>query len=386
MRELVYELSKRTSRASEMLQSSIRQKILQVLCVEMRKERKYTGLTNLKIIENLLKIVAEKNSGVQEGVTNLEWQLYPTGGQKTAKRQRKADYPSRLPIPVNDLDIVNGVNDMINVVYFKNMDGKATMRQEDPFSKRCSCCICYKFDDKKDPSLWLICSSKPLLPGNSYGMSCHLECALKQEKSCIEKDKQCVVPDGIYYYIAYGKVNELIGCWRKQMMDTKDKRRVDILCYRVSLEHKILNSTEKYRKLLEIVDDAIKKPEPEVGPLTGVPVKRGRGIVNKLSSRPEFQKLYSSAVEFLDKMLFDTISHFSPNNLIPGSSCSISPVIVRFKEVSPTSVTVIMDSEEPLRSSIIAYKLWHRKTCDRDTLLNQLVPCLFRTHGLSSRD
>ncbi|KAK8630258.1 hypothetical protein V6N13_079059 [Hibiscus sabdariffa] len=337
-RELVYELSKRTSRASEMLQSWSRQEILQVLCAEMGKERKYTGLTKLKIIENLLKIVAEKNSGDHEGVTDPELHSYPTGGQRTVKRQRKADCPSRLPIPVSDPGVVNGGNDTINAVYCKNSACKATLRQDDIFCKRCSCCICHKFDDNKDPSLWLFCSSEPPFLGNSCGMSCHLECALKHEKSGIGKDKRHAVLDGSFYCVACGKVNDLLGCWRKQMMAAKDTRRVDILCYRVSLGQNLLNRTEKYR----------------------------RGIVNRLSSGPEVQKLCSSAVESLDKMLFDTISHSSPNHSIPASSCLVSPVTVRFEDVHPTSVTVIVGSEEPLQSSIISYTLWHRKACDRD--------------------
>ena len=50
---------------------------------------------------------------------------------------------------------------------------------------------------------------------------------------------------------ACGKVNDLLGCWRKQLMMAKDTRRVDILCYRVSLSQKLLNGTEKYQKLQE---------------------------------------------------------------------------------------------------------------------------------------
>ncbi|KAK5810584.1 hypothetical protein PVK06_025900 [Gossypium arboreum] len=314
-RELVYELSKRTSRASEMLQSWSRQEILQVLCAEMGKERKYTGLTKLKIIENLLKIVAEKNSGDHEGVTDPESHSSLSSGSRLSKRQRKADYPSRLPIPVNDPVIRNGSNDMINAIFCKNSACKATLRQDDTFCKRCSCCICYKFDDNKDPSLWLICSSEPPFLGNSCGMSCHLECALKHEKSGIGKDKQHAVLDGSFYCVACGKVNDLLGCWRKQLMAAKDTRRVDILCYRVSLGQKLLNRTEKYRKISEIVDEAVKLLEAEVGPLTGLPVKIGRGIVNRLSSGPEVQKLCSLAVESLDKMCFDTISHSIPGNV-----------------------------------------------------------------------
>ncbi|XP_039005029.1 VIN3-like protein 2 isoform X2 [Hibiscus syriacus] len=364
-RELVYELSKRTSRAPEMLQSWSRQEILQILCAEMGKERKYTGLTKLKIIENLLKIVAEKNSGDQEGVTEPELQSSPTNGQKTSKRQRKADHPCRLPVPVNDLPINNGGNDTTNAVYCKNSACRASLRQEDTFCKRCSCCICYKFDDNKDPSLWLICSSEPPFQNNSCGMSCHLECALKHENSGFLKDKRHAGLDGSFYCVACGKVNDLLGCWRKQLMAAKDTRRVDILCYRVSLGQKLLNGTQKYQKLSEIVDEAVKKLEAEVGPLTGVPVKMGRGIVNRLSSGPEVQRLCSSAIELLDKMIFDTTSNSSRDLSFPGSS-SKPPTIVCFEDVRPTSLTVIVGSEENFPDGVIAHTLWHRKDHDRD--------------------
>lgn len=67
-------------------------------------------------------------------------------------------------------------------------------------------------------------------------------------------------------------------------MVAKDTRRVDILCYRVSLSQRLLQGTEMYEELYKIVDEAVKKLEPEVGPLIGSPVKIGRGIVNRLSS------------------------------------------------------------------------------------------------------
>ncbi|MCI06117.1 protein vernalization insensitive-like protein, partial [Trifolium medium] len=95
----------------------------------------------------------------------------------------------------------------------------------------------------------------------------------------------------------------MCGCWRKQLMVAKDARRVDILCYRVSLSQKLLQGTEMYGELYEIVDQAVKKLEPEVGPLTGSPLKIGRGIVNRLSSGPEVQKLCGVALESLDSVL-----------------------------------------------------------------------------------
>lgn len=102
-------------------------------------------------------------------------------------------------------------------------------------------------------------------------------------------------------------------------MMAKDTRRVDILCYRVSLSKKLLNKTGKYQKLYNIVDEAVKKLEAEVGPLTGLPVKMGRGIVNRLSSGPEVQKLCAFALESLDKMLSHTIVHPFPDSMIRGS-------------------------------------------------------------------
>ena len=91
--------------------------------------------------------------------------------------------------------------------------------------------------------------------------------------------------------------------WRKQIVIAKDTRRVDILCYRISLSHKLLKGTAKYQKLHEIVDEAMMKLQGEVGPLTGLPLKMGRGIVNRLSSGPEIQKLCAFAVESLDLVL-----------------------------------------------------------------------------------
>lgn len=102
-------------------------------------------------------------------------------------------------------------------------------------------------------------------------------------------------------------------------MTAKDTRRVDILCYRVSLSQKLLNGTEKYQKLFEIVDEAVKKLEADVGPLTGLPVKMGRGIVNRLSSGPEVQKLCALAVESLDSLHSNSLFHPSSDPLVQGN-------------------------------------------------------------------
>ena len=111
----------------------------------------------------------------------------------------------------------------------------------------------------------------------------------------------------------------LCRCWRKQLMMAKETRRVDILCYRVSLSQKLLNGTKKYQKLYEIVEEAVKKLEAEVGPLTGLPVKTARGIVNRLSSGPEVQRLCALALESLDSVLSNSHLRPAPGPKIQGN-------------------------------------------------------------------
>lgn len=363
-RELVYEISKSShDGASEILQSWSRQEILQILCAEMGKERKYTGLTKVKIIENLLKIVSEKKSSGHDIATDPEPHSFPANGQKPAKRQRKTENPSRLAVPENNVFVNKGGDVNNNTSYCKNSACKATLNQGDAFCKRCSCCICHQYDDNKDPSLWLICSSEAPFPGVSCGLSCHLECALKHDGSGIGKDGERPKHDGGFCCVSCGKVNDLLGCWRKQLMVAKDARRVDILCYRVSLSQKLLQGTEMYRELYEIVDEAVKKLEPEVGPLTGSPLKIGRGIVNRLSSGPEVQKLCGVALESLDSMLSKRILPLSPNPTIQDASL-LAPNMVRFEDVTATSLTVILCSEDASGVNSAGYAVWHRKADD----------------------
>ncbi|CAN1301995.1 VIN3-like protein 2 [Linum perenne] len=286
--KLVYELSDHPD-ASELLQTWSRQDILQILCSEMGKERKYTGLTKLKIIEQLLRIVDDKKSSAGGGETE-------SSSSPFSKRQRKMDdvptlTPTTPSIPSS-------------TVYCKNSACKATMKQDDAFCKRCSCCICCKYDDNKDPSLWMTCSEDPPFQGPACGMSCHLDCALKHEATGIGEDNGGPGKlDGSFRCVGCGKVNDLLVFLRKQLMIAKETRRVDILCYRLSVSWKLLNGTVKYQQLLKIVDEAIKQLEIEVGPITGLPVKMGRGIVNRLSVGPAIQNQCASVLESLDNIM-----------------------------------------------------------------------------------
>ncbi|KAF8389362.1 hypothetical protein HHK36_026056 [Tetracentron sinense] len=208
-RELVYEISKRSHGAPEMLKSWSRRDLLQILCAEMGKERKYTGLTKFKMIEHLLRIVSEKKSMKPTAGEELEPQPLPESCQSTAKRQRKTNRPSRLPIAENHFSISNGDGGLGNAVYCQNSACRATVCQEDAFCKRCSCCICCQYDDNKDPSLWLVCSSEPPYQGDSCGMSCHLECALKHSRAGIDGHHAGL--DGSFYCVFCGKTNDLLG-------------------------------------------------------------------------------------------------------------------------------------------------------------------------------
>ncbi|XP_073305005.1 VIN3-like protein 2 [Primulina huaijiensis] len=344
-RELVYELSKWSEGASEMLQAWSRQEILQVLCAELGKERKYTGLTKSKIIEQLLKIIHEKKAQELGTASVLETDKSLDNCERTPKRQRKSDHPNSLPLSPDAC--------LENTIYCKNSACKAKLNSDDVFCKRCSCCICRQYDDNKDPSLWLICNSDPPFLDMACSMSCHLECALRHEKSGISKDRQGKGLDGSFRCVSCGKVNDLLGSWRKQLVVARDTRRVDILCYRLSLGQKMLDGTKIYPNLYEIVDGAVKNLEEDVGPLTGLPVKKARGIVNRLSSGPEIQRVCAFAVESLDLILANRVS-YTPEKL------------VKFEDLHASSVTVILDSDDSNLRNVSSYTLWHRKVDDAD--------------------
>ncbi|CAF2068884.1 unnamed protein product, partial [Brassica oleracea] len=375
-RQLVYDLSKQSQLATEVLQAWSRQEILQILCAEMGKERKYTGLTKVKIIEALLKLVSEKNSGDydennKKKKKNRDSDCLPV--QRNTKRQRKVDEPSRYVAPTSNNNSSGSCN---NAIYCNNLACRAILREGDSFCRRCSCCICRKYDDNKDPSLWLTCSSDPPFEGDSCGFSCHLECAFKSEKSGLkESEGGCCC----FYCVSCGKPNSLLECWKKQLTIARETRRVDVLCYRLLLVQKLTKGSSKYRNLCEVVDEAVKSLEADVGPLTGLPLKMGRGIVNRLQSGPDVQKLCSSALESLEtphevaalpspsssKMQHDC-SYGLCNEVSADTATTVSTKI-RFEDVNATSLTVILASNEVTSpSNIVHYSIWHRMVTEKE--------------------
>ncbi|MFS7999924.1 hypothetical protein Hanom_Chr12g01172361 [Helianthus anomalus] len=62
------------------------------------------------------------------------------------------------------------------------------------------------------------------------------------------------------------------------------------------------------------MNESIKKLKSDVGPLTDLPVKQARGIVNRLASGQEVQRLCALAVKSLHTLLSNT-----PKPLAKGS-------------------------------------------------------------------
>ncbi|CAN6448172.1 unnamed protein product [Victoria cruziana] len=370
--ELVYELSKWPELAPELLQSWSRRELLEVICAAMGKERKYTGLPKSRMIEHLLRIVSEKKTRHSDDYAQSGSSPLLPNVPNASKRQRKTENPSRLTF------------DSSSSLYCQNVACRATLTSKDAFCKRCSCCICHKYDDNKDPSLWLVCVSEPPDLGVSCGMSCHLECAIKHERAGITKNGNSDRLDGAFFCISCGKVNELIGSWRKQLMIAKDARRVDTLCYRISLSRKLLQGTKQYEALNAIVELAAKKLEEEVGPLDGSQVRMARGIVNRLACGTEVQKLCISAIEALDYVNSRALDTYSNLNGYINSIDVMPPRSIKFEEVSPTCVMILLDSDE-----VTCCTIWHRifstgkypeePTCvllksDRKCYLSDLLP------------
>uniref|UniRef100_A0A453SRW5 Uncharacterized protein n=1 Tax=Aegilops tauschii subsp. strangulata TaxID=200361 RepID=A0A453SRW5_AEGTS len=273
----------------------IKQILFSVLC----RENKYEGVSKKIMLKYLFQAVNGEPSGRGKRVSKSDPEQNSSTLQFSHKKLRKND-ATLLPVIVST-PVTAGVSAPTNSAC-QNSACRASLNPADKFCRRCSCCICFKYDDNKDPSLWLSCNSDQPLQGESCGLSCHLECALGDERSGILQSGQSKKLDGSYYCIHCGKQNDLLGCWKKQLLIAKDARRSDVLCHRISLSHKLLVSTKKYLVLHEFVDTALKKLEGELGPITGLEDK-GRGIVGRLVVGAEVQKLCSCAIETLESML-----------------------------------------------------------------------------------
>ncbi|KAJ1421309.1 Oberon, PHD finger domain [Sesbania bispinosa] len=340
---LVHEIAQ-SKDAPNMLHSFTRRELLEIICAELGKERKYTGYTKSQMIEHLLKIISKKsNSDVIQNTCAHS----PAKSCIGSKRKKG---PPSLDLQYAPLE--NSKEETVKILVCQNVACRATLNPEDSFCKRCSCCICHCYDDNKDPSLWLTCSSDHTNE-ESCGMSCHLQCALSNQVLGILKGRGGITLDGSFYCVSCGKINELMRTWRKQLLVAKEARRVDILSLRISLAHRILVGTEVYKEVQKIVETALKLLENEVGPLDHVYARMTRGIVSRLSSGAEVQKLCNTAVECFDSKFSDLFSNCAEKKDAP--TCSI-----RFEEYLPTSVIIVLEYNDKLLKNFLGCRLWYR--------------------------
>lgn len=125
--------------------------------------------------------------------------------QPSRKQPRKGDNPTRVPLASEQSSKLGNSNSWI----CKNSACRAVLSIDDTFCRRCSCCICHLFDDNKDPSLWLVCSTDAG-QDDSCGLSCHIECAFRRKKVGVVDLGQLMQLDGSYCCASCGKVSGIL--------------------------------------------------------------------------------------------------------------------------------------------------------------------------------
>ncbi|KAI7740680.1 hypothetical protein M8C21_027769 [Ambrosia artemisiifolia] len=126
-------------------------------------------------------------------------------GQPSKTIKRKREKPERFP-PTTEPCSGSG---LLYTWTCRNASCKAELSVADTFCKRCTCCICYHYDENKDPSLWLECASDST--SSSCGSSCHIECALLQRKVGAVDLGQGMQLDGSYCCAKCGNVSGILG-------------------------------------------------------------------------------------------------------------------------------------------------------------------------------
>lgn len=205
-RELVREIAQWSEEAPEILSSFSRKELLEIICAEMGKERKYSGFTKHRMIEHLLKLISN-NSKRKNSDNDLDFSMAKT--HIGAKKQRKNESPIKLPINQDFVQVALSEGE-VKTLLCPNLACRATLSQDDGFCKRCSCCVCHHYDENKDPSLWLTCDSDAPNEGDSCGMSCHIKCALKHDRTGILKNCKRGKLDGRFHCVSCGKINDLM--------------------------------------------------------------------------------------------------------------------------------------------------------------------------------
>ncbi|XP_047048611.1 VIN3-like protein 1 [Lolium rigidum] len=316
-------------------------------------EKKQPAGSKCKSVEELPRaetVKRCKNTDPKKLSSNNSNSLSLAAIQALRKPPRKGAHPAQLRESVMSED-----KRPLSTWICKNAACKAVLTSDNTFCKRCSCCICHLFDDNKDPSLWLVCSSETGGDRDCCESSCHVECALQRRKAGRVDLGQSMHLDGHYCCAACGKVIGILGCWKRQLAVAKDARRVDILCSRIYLSHRLLDGTIRFKELHQIVKDAKAKLETEVGPLDGMSSKMARGIVGRLPVAADVQNLCSLAMEKADDWL-------QSNSQAETKQIDTLPTACRFRfeDIRASSLVVVLkETASSPYHAIKGYKLWY---------------------------
>lgn len=312
----------------------------------LEKEKKQQGSSKCKVSVELSKSTLRCRT--LDSKKQLDHST-STSTQPSKKQSRKCDNPARL--------LITDSSDHASLLSCKNPACRAILSSEDRFCRKCSCCICHLFDDKKDPSLWLVCRSESG-DGDWCGLSCHIECALQHKKAGVVDLGQFMKLDGSYCCTSCGKVSDIIGFWKKQLAVAKDAHQVDILCHRISLSYRLLKGTSKYKELHKIVEDAMGILETEIGPVNGVLARIVRGNVSRLSVASDVQKQCSFAI-----MKAEECSNSVSGSIAKQRDCHPAACTFHFEEISSFSAVIVLNESCYSASDVIkGYKLWYCKT------------------------
>ncbi|RWW21657.1 hypothetical protein GW17_00014172 [Ensete ventricosum] len=311
-RDLVRELSKWPECASEKLQTWSRRELLEILCTEIGKERKYTSLTKQKMIEFLFRVVSDKRSeepAKDGGFAKVPLTFSPQ--TPAAKRQRKNEHPSRLAFFTNNLRSSDATEQDV-----------CRSHMETQLTPAGGSLITFPF--------WF--------------------CRCWKKQLMIAKDARRV--DVLWYRISLA--HKLIGATEKyqslhEIVDTARKK----------LEAEIGPINDSSNMVRGIVNRLSVAAEVQKLCALAVDLLDSKHSGSS-STNAIVQRKLLIAFDCLNQMLYS----LCPCNLLsPAEAGSVFSSFIKFERISSTSVTVVLESENntPLGQELAGFNLWHRK-------------------------
>ncbi|XP_010532466.1 PREDICTED: VIN3-like protein 1 [Tarenaya hassleriana] len=239
----------------------------------------------------------------------------------------------------------------------KNYACRKFLSASEKFCKRCSCCICGKFDDNKDTGKWLECKYQS---GDNErdkcNHSCHVECALEKHDVGVVYHGPSMQLDGGYRCCFCGTVSGILDFWKKRLVIAKHTKCLDTLSYNINLSCRLLDGTFKFKDLHTIVNDAKAKLESEIGPTDMDSAGTLRGLVGRLSVAEHVRNLCSLAIEKADQ--------FYPFDAYPLTRARACNFVCDEVTLSSVQITVLGTFSAMAPDGLKGYKLWHHKTKD----------------------